>query len=397
VRLGPGQLSAPTDLETTVGAVLDRRLSSVSSQPLAIALSGGGDSLALLMMTSDWARRAGRRLIVLTVDHRLHRESAAWTETCANTASRLGLPFRALSWTGEKPKTGLPAAARKARHALLADAARQSEARVILMGHTADDVLEAAIMRAQGSTTPSAREWSPSPAWPQGRGLFLLRPLLNVRRAEIRDWLRSHHATWIDDPTNEDDTYARPRARRAISNDQAPCSTVATPSAAPLAQTCQHNARGELEIARTALRSAQPEAVLRFISAACLCAAGTSRPPDRDRVRRLAFRLVGEDEFIASLAGARVEAAPGVVRFQREAGEAARGGLARLKLMAGETAVWDGRFEITTQHDIEVGALAGDTQPAVLGAVEENQWVEKASLAYARLLAACGSIDREPD
>ncbi len=384
-------------LETVVGEVLDRRLLSGSSRPLAVALSGGGDSLALLLAAADWARRRKRNLIVLTVDHRLHRESEAWTQACAQTAGRLDLSFHALPWIGDKPKTGLPAAARTARHALLADAARRAGARVILMGHTADDVLEAALMRALGSTTPSAREWSPSPAWPQGRGLFLLRPLLGLRRVEIRNWLRSRQETWIDDPTNDDDTYARPRARRAISKAAALPSTMAAPSGAGLAEACRQGVGGELTITRAALRDAEPEALIRFVSAACLCAAGTSRPPARDRVQRLAARGAGEAIFIASLAGARIEATAGQVRFQREAGEAARGGLARLTLKAGETRVWDGRFEITAKHAIEVGALPGDTRPVVIGADAGRPAFEAKSLTYARLLAACGSIVREPD
>src|SRR5213079_1546584 len=128
----------------------------------------------------------------------------------------LGHPFRALGWSGDKPTTGLPAAARAARHALLADAAREAGARAILMGHTADDILEARLMRAEGSTTPDPREWTPSPAWPQGRGVFLLRPLLDLRRADLRRWLSARGETWIDDPANEDASYARPRARQAL-------------------------------------------------------------------------------------------------------------------------------------------------------------------------------------
>ncbi len=217
MRVAEAPAPAATDLRETVGEVLDRRLLRDCAQPVAVALSGGGDSLALLLLATGWARAAGRPLLVLTVDHRLRVESAAWTEGCAVTARRLGHPFRALAWTGDKPATGLPAAARAARHALLADAAREAGARVILMGHTADDDLrEAGLMRAEGSTTPDPREWTPSPAWPQGRGVFLLRPMLGVRRAHIRDWLTARGERWIDDPANEDAAYARPRARRAL-------------------------------------------------------------------------------------------------------------------------------------------------------------------------------------
>ena len=183
-------------------AALDRRLLASSPRPVAVAVSGGGDSVALLLLADRWASAHERRLLVLSVDHRLRPEGAGWTRTCGDLASELGADFRALAWDGPKPARGLPAAARAARHRLLADAAREAGASVLLVGHTADDVLEARAMRRAGSTTPEPRAWSPSPAWPEGRGLFLLRPLLGLRRAALRAWLAAEQRPWIEDPAN---------------------------------------------------------------------------------------------------------------------------------------------------------------------------------------------------
>ncbi|MDB5422627.1 MAG: ATPase of the PP-loop superfamily implicated in cell cycle control, partial [Phenylobacterium sp.] len=228
------------DLEALVGAVLDGRLRPDSRRPIALALSGGGDSLALSLASAAWARRVGRDLIVLTVDHGLQSESGAWTETCAATAARLGLPFQALAWTGDKPAAGLSAAARAARHGLLADTARAAGASVILLGHTADDIFEARLMRARGASTPEPREWSPSPVWPQGRGVFLLRPLIGVRRAQIRGWLTARGEAWIEDPANRSDLSARAQARRDIARGATPLGP--RPESAPtqdLARACE--------------------------------------------------------------------------------------------------------------------------------------------------------------
>jgi tRNA(Ile)-lysidine synthase len=396
VQLTAAKGALQPDLGSAVGQVLDRRLQTDLPRPVAVALSGGGDSLALLLTVTEWARRAGRSLIVLTVDHRLRPESASWTEACAATAQRLNLPFRALAWEDEKPATGVPAAARAARHRLLADAARAAGAGVILLGHTADDGLEARLMREAGSTTPEPREWSPSPVWPEGRGLFLLRPLLGMRRAAIRDWLTARGETWIDDPTNDDASFARPRARRALAAGAAPASARVTGSAEELALACHVEAGAGLALARAALRAADPLALARFVSAACLCAAGTDRPPGRAKVSRLTERLGGGAPFIASLAGARIEADAAQVRFRREPGEAARGGLAPLRLRAGETGVWDGRFEITAACAVEVRAASGGNTPIAIGEDENAQNLLARILTYDRLLAACGAVEREP-
>ncbi|HEY0437326.1 MAG TPA: tRNA lysidine(34) synthetase TilS [Phenylobacterium sp.] len=412
----------PPDLETAVGAVLDLRLQPVSPRPVAVAISGGGDSLALLLAADAWARRAGRSLLVLTVDHALRPESAGWSAACAAAAARLGWPFRSLAWIGEKPTTGLPAAARHARHALLADAAREGGARVILIGHTADDVLEARRMRAGGSTTPEPRVWSPSPAWPQGRGVFLLRPLLSLSRADLRAWLAARGETWIEDPANGDLRYARARARQESGAIAGPPVGV---SAAALAQATIAEPGGGLSVSREALRDADPEAARRFVAAACLCASGTSRPPAALRADRLTRALIDRHKVVATLAGARIEADVRDVRFLREAGEAARGGLAPLQLGAGETGVWDGRFEIAADGAIEIRRLAGHAArlsrseqaalralpatarpglPLVIGPegavacpiVAPAPWVRLVALAHDRLLGACGAVECEP-
>ena len=138
--------------------------------------------------------------MALCVDHQLQGASGDWTRFAAGAAASQGAQFRALAWTGDKPRTGLPAAARAARHALIAEAARNAGAGVALFAHTRDDVAEAALMRAEGTSLGRLRAWAPSPAWPQGRGVFVLRPLLEVARSELRELLRARGLGWIEDP-----------------------------------------------------------------------------------------------------------------------------------------------------------------------------------------------------
>lgn len=396
-------------LEAAVRAVLDRRLRR-SGPPLAVALSGGGDSLALTLMADAWAHAQGRELVILTVDHGLRPESVTWTERCAGLAARLGRRFEAAVWTGEKPTTGLPAAARSARHRLLAEATRRAGAKVLLMGHTADDVSEAAAMRAAGSSTPSPREWSPSPAWPEGRGIFVLRPLLGVSRADLRSWLVARGETWIEDPANDDPRFARSRARAAGAPWVEPVDEEPPLALAALAS----EAGGVISLPRSALAAASEPEVTRLVSLATVCAGGGSHLPAASRVARLAAALRDGDPVVATLAGARVEADSAELRVFREAGEARRGGLAD----GIRPCVWDGRFEL--HGDGPVRRLAGAARrlspteraslrglpPAARGALPISMddgaarllaAAETPSLVGARLRAAAGLIQREPD
>ena len=362
----------------TFTAALDRRLRPGADAPLAVGFSGGGDSLALLILTLDWARAHGRPVVSLTVDHQLNAASAAWTADAVAKAQALGAITRPLAWTGDKPRTGLPAAARAARHALLAEAARAAGASVLLLGHTADDLAEAAAMRAEGSTVSDPRDWAPSPAWPEGRGVFVLRPILALGRHEIRDWLARRGETWLEDPANDNPTYARARARKSLLNRPPPSSlsSRAERSADPGPRGHAHRpwvpdslyeASGmtpEGLAGHLVLPRAAPAA---HVAAACLCVAGTSQPPRGERLQRLVARIRAGETFTATLAGARVEAAGDTVWFFREPGEARRGvGAApegrnlALDLPVGETVIWDGRYELTAgQSGLVVRPLQG--------------------------------------
>lgn len=415
-------------LENAVAAVLDRRLQARSERPVAVALSGGGDSLALLLIAATWARAHGRRLLVLSVDHGLNPEGAAWQATCAAHAARVGAGFQGLAWEGEKPATGLPAAARAARHRLLATAAREAGAAAILMGHTADDVAEAGLMRRAGGSTPSPREWAPSPAWPDGRGVFLLRPMLSARRDAIRAWLRARGETWIDDPSNEDQRFARSRARAALAKAPPPCDerAEATPGLGALALACSVDPAGVIRIPRSTLREAAPTGARAFLSAACVCAGGGARPPRGERTARLLDAILAEGSMVATLAGASVRAEADEVRICREAGDLARRKSPSLSLEPGVSLVWDGRFAFTAvAPGLAVRPLAGvgrnaspeqrtslrvvdararQALPVVMRAeriagfpvLQPVDGLQMRGLVGERLLAACGVVEREP-
>lgn len=349
-------------LEAAANTAFERRLDTASTAPIAVALSGGGDSIALLWLAAAWARAHGRSLLAIHVDHAINPKSAAWRDFAADAAARAAAGFLSLAWEGPKPAAGLPAAARAARHRLLAQGARAAGARALLTGHTHDDALEGERMRE--TDVPALgrlREWSPSPAWPEGRGLFLLRPLLDIRRSDLRDWLRARGETWIEDPANGDLRYARSRARAALAG---PSPLAGEGGAAPLPPMPTHGPRpppqggrvtedGRIVLPRHGLDAAT-------LSAALLSAAGTDRPPRGLQVEGLLERLAGSAPVDATLAGARLVADGAAVQIGRDAGERFRGGLLPLDLPESAPVVWDGRFEIVADvPGLQVQPLGG--------------------------------------
>lgn len=379
-----------SDLAGRVFARLDARLNHAGPAPVALALSGGGDSLALLDLAAEWAKARGRRLLALTVDHNLNPDSADWTRFAAEAARAAGADWRGLTWEGARGGPGVPARARAARHALLAEAAREAGARVILTGHTADDVAEGDWMRADGAALGRLREASPSPAWPEGRGLLLLRPVLEERRETLRDHLCARGLSWLEDPANGDLRYGRGRARAALATQALPLAdgggldgggvaevsaraqeTRTVPSLEPHSQTSRADPHprpfphrgGRGEGSGQAWAGVLPlsrDLPASTLAAVLLCAGGGATPPRGDRLAALQARLAGREDFVAVLCGARVEASGACVQAMREPGEWKRRSPASLVLTPGRPAVWDGRFEIVTeQSGLRVEAAAG--------------------------------------
>lgn len=180
--------------------------------PVLVACSGGADSLALAAATAFVAPRLGRRAGLVTVDHGLQPGSAERAAAVTGWAGELGLdPVEAVPVRVAGRPGGPEAAAREARYEALLAAARRHDAAAVLLGHTRDDQAETvllALARGAGprglAGMPERREWG---------GVPLVRPLLDVARADTRKACAALGLTPWDDPHNTDAAYARSRVR----------------------------------------------------------------------------------------------------------------------------------------------------------------------------------------
>jgi tRNA(Ile)-lysidine synthase len=187
-----------------------------SAPALVLAVSGGPDSVALMWLIARWRRSLARgpRLIAVTVDHGLRREAAREARDVKRLASALDLPHRTMRWTGVKPKTGLPAAARDARYRLLLQAARAAGATHVLTAHTRDDQAETLLMRLlRGSGLAGL---SAMARLTERDGIALERPLLDVPKSQLIATLQRAKIGFADDPTNRDTAFTRPRLRALL-------------------------------------------------------------------------------------------------------------------------------------------------------------------------------------
>jgi tRNA(Ile)-lysidine synthase len=347
------------------------------------AVSGGSDSTALLVLLKDYLERfaPNARLVAVTVDHALRPASASEAAAVKALCGRLGIVHRTMVWIGAKPDTGIPAAAREARYRLLAEAARAEGIGMVLTGHTADDQAETVAMRRERSSADDGRGLAGmAPATLYSGAVWIVRPLLAERRETLREVLRQRNLSWIDDPTNADPTYERPRVRAVIGD-----SIVDFSSAFDLAAGA---ARRRIELGENAARiissfASQPVLGLvridrEFAEAGDRVAAiyalrillasvgGVPFLPDEARTAALFDRLSGE-KLRATLSRVTVDARRSGIFLHREAR-----GLPE-PVSARQDGLWDGRRLITFNDAIDglVIAPAGTAYAASLAEAAE--------------------------
>lgn len=183
------------------------------AQPtLAVAVSGGRDSMALAVLANDWAQAHGGGVLALIVDHRLRPESSAEAATTAARLSALGVTAEILTWDGPKPASRLQEVARAARYRLLLDGCRRHGILHLLVAHHAGDQSETIAMRAARASGPDGL--AGIAALIEHRSARLLRPLLEVPRERLTATLTERGVAWVDDPSNEDRRFERVRVRQ---------------------------------------------------------------------------------------------------------------------------------------------------------------------------------------
>ena len=189
--------------------------SSISkNNQFAIAVSGGADSMALCLLAGRWAQTQGRQVIALTVDHGLRAEAAAEAQTVANWMAARGIRHHVLPWRGDKPSSGIQAAAREARYALMAEWCRKNSVATLMTAHHLEDQVETFLLRAErGSGLDGlacmAAETKVSRIW-------LLRPLLSVSKIRLKETLSAMDQDWIEDPSNQNPAYRRTKMRKLV-------------------------------------------------------------------------------------------------------------------------------------------------------------------------------------
>ncbi|RUM18954.1 tRNA lysidine(34) synthetase TilS [Rhizobium phaseoli] len=342
-------------------------LSLQSPARILVAISGGSDSTGLLLLLDEAVKVAPHLKVSLcaaTVDHGLRAGSADEAQQVAALCASLGIPHIIAAWQGEKPKTGIMAAAREARYDLLAESAERFGANLIVTGHTLDDQRETLQMRGRRTEQVSS---GIADAVLFDRRFWILRPLVFSARADIRAFLKDQGVPWIDDPSNEDVKYERVRVRRQLSARRATETDIRAAWEARLALSSaaaewldrHFRLHGGLlgQVSVDGLR--QDRAVLDY-ALGRLTAVFGGQPfvPGRAHMGRLLSFATGGEPGRMTVGRVVFDRRRDGLYFTRESR-----GILPLVLRPGEAGVWDGRFRVCNRLDASIEVEAAAAHP----------------------------------
>jgi len=339
----------------TAFAAAMNRLGPFEPRPaLAVAVSGGADSMALALLTRDWVRLRGGTVLALVVDHGLRAASADEARITRDRLVALGIPATVLPISGLGPGPALAERARLARYEILAQACAQAGHIHLLLGHHAADQAETLVMRVlRDSQTHGLAGMA---ALRETTGVRLLRPLLGIEPESLRAFLTACGAGWVEDPSNSDRRALRPRLRQRLAPGSASALFEAVARVGRLRQRVEQQSTTEL--AHRATIRPEGFALLgpgrvgaEALRALIATIGGAPYRPAPGPVADLA-----RDMKPATLAGVRILTAgrlgDGILLVREEAAIAE-------PMPAGNRALWDRRFRVIAPDGIPRGATIG--------------------------------------
>lgn len=366
-----------------------RRFGPFEAEPvIAVAVSGGADSMALALLTDRWSRQKRGRVVALTVDHGLREGSRAEAREAHRCLASRGIECQLLTWRGAKPVSGIQAAARTARYGLMTEWCRRHGVLHLLMAHHREDQAETVLHRLSRSSGSDGL--AGMAACRELAHVRLLRPCLDIPKDRLRAVLTREKMAWAEDPSNRNAAFTRVRLRAlmpSLAKEGVDAKTLAGMAnrmgevrAALEGETARLLARhatlypeGYAELAHAPLTMLDKELVMRALSALLLCIGGGTYPARKDGLVRLYDALMASDPpRPRTLGGCRVLCRGGRLLIVREAGRSAA-----VSVEEGTRTIWDNRYLIDFRRP-----LKGKPRRGTIRALGDTGWaaVRRANL-----------------
>jgi len=346
---------------------------------LAVAVSGGGDSMALALLADHWARQRGGSIVGLSVDHGLRVGSDTEAVQVGDWLQGRNIEHHILTWTGSKPDSAVQERARTARYALMENWCREQGVLHLLLGHTVGDQAETFLMRLEKGSGPDGL--SAMSVISERRDCRLIRPLLGIHGTDLRAYLLARKQDWIEDPSNRNTKFDRIRWRNLMADEGLSPDgfgqaaerygkarvVLDTETARLAASVLSIHPAGFIRLSRNRFLDAPEDLAERLLARVLANVGGTPYPPRRRKVADL-FQNISSGGFQSRTLGrCRIVEGKGELVISRELRALPEPVIAR----AGTRTVWDGRFGLSFSNPPK-----NRSEPRFLGPLGKRGWCD---------------------
>jgi len=350
---------------------------------IAVACSGGSDSMALTLLAQEWAKTAGIKIVALTVDHGLRTTSAAETKQVGKWLKKYAIAHHIMCWKGKKPTRNIQEEARKARYQLLAAYCAEHNITYLLVAHHLEDQAETFLLRlARGSGVDGL---SAMASTNELYGITLVRPFIASPKSDLLHYLKMRKQKYIHDPSNENSVYDRVKMRKLMPQlaEVGLTAERLAKTAALMAQARTHLEEETDRVVKTACQifpegyallhslDVSDEIALRVLARLLMIIGGTDVRPRLSDLQRLYEAIKSPSFKGATLNGCIFSAHKGNILIFREPNAVAP----PIAIKSGKEAPWDSRFMIS---------LLAPRASFTIGALTQEGW-----LAIARKHKIC--------
>ncbi len=316
---------------------------------VAVAVSGGADSMALLLLLKEWGQAA---LVALTVDHGLREGSAVESAKVKEWCTVEGIFHEILVWEGEKPTSNIHELAREARYSLMTAYCTSQNIPQLFLGHHLQDQAETFLIRlARGSGVHGLKGMA---AIRDQNGILLCRPLLKVPPERLKATLTAREKSWIDDPSNHNPKYTRTKMRQllgilrdsgvsverishAMDNLSRSDAALEHYALRHLRATARAHAQGYVHISLSNFLKSPQEITLRCLRSLLMAVSGNTKPPRLENLLELEKTL--QKPFVKrTLHGCLLFLTGDTLTLCREPAACTK------NTLKGAETLWDGRF-----------------------------------------------------
>ncbi|KIE05639.1 hypothetical protein NF27_DP01830 [Candidatus Jidaibacter acanthamoeba] len=335
---------------------------------IAIAVSGGADSMCLTYLCREWAKATNTEIICLIVDHKFRQESTIEAESVRKRLLEKELRTEILTFHTKKPKANLHAIAREERYNLLTNFCKKNNIKYLLTAHNRNDQAETVLMRIFRGTGIDGLTGIPMHY--EINNISILRPLLSFSREEIEATLTYAEWEWVNDPSNLNEKYERSKIRKLINalpekqliisrlnllakNSTRAKSFLNSHSNKVYEEISYEGKFGEIYLNKAEFLKLDEEIALRILTKTLNRVSGNHYPPRLESLKLLYNLIMENKSFIKTLWGCEIKAKAEALLFYRElkAVEHIK------KLIPHQETIWDKRYEIKVTEELSVGAL----------------------------------------